>query len=314
MSEGIKGSRDKIILYHHLGSSEYDGKYKKTRSIKACQKHFDRFLEIMETDHVDIAFIHFIHRLDKFDEVWKEGGVKDLAIRLKEEGKTRFIGLSTHDMNVGIKAAESGLIDVIMIQISLANHSHPIRQQFLATCAKHNVGVIAMKPLGGGKLLQANKKITFPNYMTAYHKVESKKMDSNVTSAQCFHYILNQPSVSAVVPGAANLEELHDCLSYYQTSEEERDFSDLVKNFNEYVTGECVYCNHCQPCQADIDIGPLFRLFDLAKIEMSDAIKKQYFAMDALASDCSECGDCLERCPFDVAVIEKMKEAATFFE
>ncbi|MHA1355929.1 MAG: 4Fe-4S dicluster domain-containing protein [Candidatus Heimdallarchaeota archaeon] len=110
------------------------------------------------------------------------------------------------------------------------------------------------------------------------------------------------------------MDELNDCLAYYKATDEERDYSKLVKDFNEYKTGECVYCNHCQPCQADIDIGPMFRLFDKAQIEKTTEIQQQYEAMDVQALACIECGDCEERCPFDVKVIAKMKEVAAFFE
>ncbi|MHA1760663.1 MAG: aldo/keto reductase [Candidatus Heimdallarchaeota archaeon] len=314
VSKAIKGSREDIILIHHLGSGIYKEKYRKTRSIKKCKEHFDQFLEIMDTDYVDIAFIHFVHYKREFEECWKEGGVKDLALQLKEEGKTRFIGISTHQMDIAIEAAKSGIVDVIMIQVNLANHSHPLRQEMLTTCENLGVGIIAMKPFGGGKLLQKNKKITLPNYATAFHQVENKVMSDDVTSTQCLHYILNQVGISTVVPGASNLDELNDCLAYYKATDEERDYSKLVKDFNEYKTGECVYCNHCQPCQADIDIGPMFRLFDKAQIEKTTEIQQQYEAMDVQALACIECGDCEERCPFDVKVIAKMKEVAAFFE
>jgi predicted aldo/keto reductase-like oxidoreductase len=314
ISAAIKGSRDKIILNHHLGSSYYKEKYKKIRSTKKIREHFDKFLEIMNTDHVDIAFIHYILGQDQFVECWKEGGVKDLALQLKEEGTTRFIGLSTHDMDVAIKAAKSGVIDVIMIQINLANHAHPLRQKFLAICAELGVGVIAMKPFAGGKVFQMNKNVTFPGYITAKLDVEKKKITKEITSTHCLHYILNQIGISTAVPGAANMNELLDCLSYNNATEEEKDYSEIVKYFNEYKTGECVYCNHCQPCPSDIDIGPMFRLFDKAQFEKTPEMQQQYEDMDVLASACIECGDCEERCPFEVQVINKMKEVTAFFE
>jgi len=314
ISKAIKGSRDKIILNHHLGSSELDGKYNKDRSMKKIKAHFEKYLEIMNTDYVDIAFIHFVHTEDEFDECWKEGGVKDFALQLKKEGKARFVGLSIHRMDLAIKVAESGDVDVIMIQINLANHAHPQRQEMLATCEKHGIGVIAMKPFAGGKLLQPNKSVSFPDYLTAFHEMPEKKISEGVKATQCLHYILNQIGISTIVPGVANIDELEDCLSYYSVSDEKLDYTNLLKDFEEYVTGECVYCNHCQPCPEDIDIASIFRLHDQAQIEQTDKIQEAYIKMDAKASDCIECGDCEERCPFDVQVIEKMKEAATFFE
>jgi predicted aldo/keto reductase-like oxidoreductase len=252
--------------------------------------------------------------MEQYEDCWKEGGVKDFALQLKEEGKTRFIGVSTHDMDVAIRAAKSGIVDVIMIQINLANHAHPLRQEFLATCADLGVGVIAMKPFAGGKVFQINKKVTFPGYITAGVGVEGSKITEKITSTQCLHYILSQIGISTVVPGAANMEELLDCLAYNQATDEQKDYSQIVKFFNEYKTGECVYCNHCQPCQVDIDIGPMFRLYDKAQFEKTEAFQEEYNLMETKASTCIECGDCEERCPFEVNVIDKMKEVIAFFE
>ena len=88
----------------------------------------------------------------------------------------------------------------------------------------------------------------------------------------------------------------------------------LLKEFDEYITEQCVYCNHCQPCSSDIDIGPMFKVYDQASYKMTDELKTQYNKFDSLASSCIKCGDCEERCPFDVKVIEKMKEVVKLFE
>ncbi len=320
VSKAIEGKRDKIILSHHLGSNYKGNKYMKTRSIKKCQEAFDNYLEIMNTDYVDLLFVHFVMHQPQYDEVLKPNGVLDLALKLKEEGKARFIGISTHSAKVAIQAAESGKFDVIMTQINLASNAMPFRNEMLSVCMKNNVGVIAMKPFGGGTLLQAGRKITLGGYKVGGYatspdqKISKKMMSEDTSAPKCLHYVLSQIGVSAAVTGVTSIEELDDCMRYYELSEEELDYSNILKIFDEYITGVCVYCNHCQPCPEDIDIGRVIRLYDHALIQKTDTLQKQYDSFEAKASDCSECGDCIERCPFDVQVIEKMKEAATLFE
>ena len=313
ISSGIKSSRDKVLLTHHLGSSEYKGKYRKTRSTGECTKNLERFLKIMETDHTDILFVHFVATRKDCEKVLEKGGLKDLALELKKQGKTRCIGVSTHDYEQAIEFAESGIADLIMTQINLANHSHPKRKELLEACVSTGTGVIAMKPFAGGKLLRKNSTLSFASYQTASHCIRKKKMPPEVTSQRCLHYILNLPGVSAVVPGVANLEELEDCLSYYSASEEEKDYSGLLKSFEEYKSGECVYCNHCLPCPSDIDIGPMIRLYEMKDYIGSDQLEKEYSSFENPASSCSECGVCIERCPFDVDVIAKLKEINEYF-
>ena len=313
LSSGVKSSRDKVFLTHHLGSSEYKGKYRKTRSIGECRRNLERFLGIMETDHTDILFIHFVHTGKDYEKVLQKSGLKDLALELKEEGKARYIGVSTHQFERATEFAESGIADLVMTPINLANHSSPRRKEFLQACVSSGTGVIAMKPFAGGRLLRRNRTVAFSSYHTASHSIGKKKMPPDVTAQRCLHYVLNLPGVSAVIPGVANLEELEDCLSYYSASEEEKDYSGLLESFQEYRSGECVYCNHCLPCPSGIDIGSMIRLYDMKDYVRSDQLRKEYSSFENPASSCSECGVCIERCPFDVDVITRLREINEYF-
>jgi hypothetical protein len=88
----------------------------------------------------------------------------------------------------------------------------------------------------------------------------------------------------------------------------------VLESFATYEEGHCVYCNHCLPCPAEIDIAAMNRLFDRARIQGVDAALRQaYAAMPANADDCLACGDCESRCPFGVAVVERMEAAGELF-
>jgi hypothetical protein len=313
LSSGIKASRDEVLLTHHLGSSEYKGKYRKTRSTAECRRNLERFLAIMETDHTDILFIHFVHTGKDYDKVLNRGGLKDLALELKKEGKARHIGVSTHHFEQAIEFAESGIADLIMTQINLANHSSPKRKEFLEACVSTGTGLIAMKPFAGGRLLRGNRTVSFASYHTASHHISRKKMPSEVTPQKCLHYVLSLPGISAAVPGVANLKELEDCLSYYSASEEERDYSGLLRSFEEYKPGECVYCNHCLPCPSGIDIGSMIRLYETKDYIGPNQLEKEYSSFGNPVSSCSECGVCTQRCPFGVDVIAKLREINQYF-
>ncbi|NHJ47524.1 MAG: hypothetical protein FK733_07040 [Asgard group archaeon] len=314
VSKAIGNNRDKIVLVHHMGSSESKGKYKKNRSTKSCTETFERYLKTMKTEYVDILFVHFVLSEHNYDEViLKPNGPLDLALKFKAEGKAKFIGISTHNLNVVRKAAESGKFDVIMYQVNLANNALLNRNEVLALCAKENIGVVAMKPFAGGALFKRNKKIGLGGWRTGGMKLE-KKIPDIATPVRCLHYNLSQPGISALVTGCASVEELDEVLAYYSATDEEKDYSMLLKEFDEYKTGECVYCNHCQPCPEDIDIGRVFKLYDIASYDLTDELKTRYEEFDVLASACSECGVCEERCPFDVQVINKMKEVVKLFE
>jgi len=115
------------------------------------------------------------------------------------------------------------------------------------------------------------------------------------------------------VPGCANLEELADALAYDGTSAEDRDYAEALAGFEQYVEGQCTYCNHCLPCPSHIDIGQTLRLLDLAANGVTPALQAAYDAMPASASDCIECGACETRCPFGVPTVNRIAEAAEMF-
>jgi predicted aldo/keto reductase-like oxidoreductase len=74
------------------------------------------------------------------------------------------------------------------------------------------------------------------------------------------------------------------------------------------MRGTCVYCNHCLPCPAEIDIAAVHKYFDLFKT--GDVLAKEHYrALRKNAKDCIECGSCEKNCPFQVNVREKMRQA-----
>jgi predicted aldo/keto reductase-like oxidoreductase len=214
---------------------------------------------------------------------------------------------------VAIQAAKSGKIDVIMIQVNMANNAMPGRNEMLATCAREGIGLVAMKVFAGGKLLQRNRTVNIAAYQTGGKSLK-KKISPSITPVQCISYTLSQMGVCTVVPGAKNVNELNESLAYLNANDEEKDFSALMVDFKEYITGECMYCNHCLPCPSDIDIGQTIRLFEIAQLGITNKIQIEYDTMLKKASDCIECSICMERCPFDVDVISKMKQCFELFE
>ena len=221
--------------------------------------------------------------------------------------------MSTHNPVAAMKAAEGGIVDVVMIQVNLANNAMPHRNEMLSLCAREGVGVVAMKPFASGKLFRKNRTVNISSYQTGWKSMK-KKIPRSITPVHCISYILSQVGVSCIVPGVKNVEELDVTLAYVDAKDEEKDFSGLLEDFKEYITGECVYCNHCLPCPSSIDVGQVNRLLDTAKQGVTTSIKREYTALDSRASACVECGVCTQRCPFDVDVISKMREAVALFE
>ena len=76
--------------------------------------------------------------------------------------------------------------------------------------------------------------------------------------------------------------------------------------------GKCVYCSHCQPCPAGLDVALINKYYDLARV--GDALAAgHYRKLEKKASDCVGCGHCDGRCPFHVDQSGRMREIAGYF-
>jgi predicted aldo/keto reductase-like oxidoreductase len=313
MRAAFHGCRDRVLLTAHLGSTEKSGQYLKSRNARSCETFFHAHLSQLNTDHVDALFLHNFNSLKDWDRIVRPGGVLELAQRLRTEGKARTIGISGHYADVVEKAVESGVVDVVMFPVNMFSHAMPGRKELLEHCVRQDVGVVAMKPFGGGKLL--NKRGTFrvPKYQTSGEAFKAK-LGTGVTPVQCLSYTLAQVGVSMALSGVKNSTELAGALQLLEASEAERDFSSLLTGFGRYEEGECVYCNHCLPCPVVIDIGQVNRLLDAAQWGLTDDLQRAYDRLPVRASACTECGACVERCPFGVEVIATMQQAVEIFE
>ena len=152
----LQGRRAEVFLSGHLGAAETKGQYRRTRDIAECERYFEDLLTRLKTDYVDVLFLsNCDDDEDYHDKLMSPGGLLDLACRYKEQGKARFIAFSGHKTGPSKLAVESGQIDVLMHSMNFSNDGEKKRRDLYRLCASEDVGLIAMKPFAGGKLLDA---------------------------------------------------------------------------------------------------------------------------------------------------------------
>jgi len=306
--EAIKEVRSKINLAVHIRAGEQSGQYKKFSNVEKCKETFSKVMERLEVNYVDIAIIQFVDNEKEYEEVIAPGGVLEYALQLKAEGKARFVGMSTHSYSAAIKAAKTDKIDVIMVWVNFTNHANIDREKMLLTCAEH-AGIIAMKPFAGGNLFLKHEKEIHEE-----GKGLARDLKRKITPTKCHSYVLAQPGVTTSLFGVRNVDELEESLRFVGASVEERDYAEVVKDFKDYREGECVYCNHCLPCSVGIDIGKTTRILTIAQKGKKEEAEKAYHKLTIKAYEYNECGECMERCPFGVDIIENMKTVGGLFE
>lgn len=322
IGKALTGRREQFIIQGHLCTTWEDGQYLRTRDIEKTIASFNNQLTQLNTDYLDIGMIHYIDAEQDFQEVFN-GPVIQLALQLKEEGRIRHLGVSSHNPVIARKIVETGLVDVLLFSINPCydmqppsediedlwadeNYAHalhnidPERERLYELCEQKGVGIDVMKVYGGGDLLS---EINSP-------------FGKAMTSVQCIEYALTRPGVAAVMIGCKNKDEIQAAVNWCNATKEEKDYASVMAGMEKFSwQGHCMYCGHCAPCSVGIDIASVNKYYNLtvAQNEIPETVREHYKVLPHHASECIACGQCETNCPFGVAIIEQMQKAEERF-
>lgn len=321
IGKALGSDRKKMIIQGHIGSVDLQQQYDISRDLDTCKKYFDNLLDCLKTDYIDIGMLFFIDSEEALEQI-HSNGIVSYALDLKRQGVIRHIGASAHNPKTARKLAETGLIDLLMFSINpafdmtpsetdvlstfdeLSKQQYvtidPVRAELYKYCEQQEIAITVMKTFGGGRLLSAE------------HSPFKKAM----STSQCIHYALTRPGVVSTLVGCQSREQIKQAVAYLNASPEEKDYTAIISNYQADFTGNCVYCNHCQPCPVNIDIAAVNKYLDISNINPDNvppSIAQHYRSLSAHGSDCIACGSCEDKCPFSVPVIRNMERAAELF-
>ena len=303
--KALAGVREKIRYQIHLGADYGPGKsYGWTVELDKARRSLDWQLKALGTDYIDYGFIHCLDEPADWEQ-YQKNGLLDYLLELKKAGVVRHIGLSSHTPALASRVLDTGLVDMLMFSINPAyDYSHgeyakgsgSERMALYRRCEAEGVGISVMKPFSSGQLLDG-KTSPFGVALSEY---------------QCIQYALDRPGVLTVLPGVGGKAELTRVLGYFSASETERDYSAISAITPRDMEGTCVYCNHCQPCPAGLDVGLINKYYDLARA--GDALAADHYRTLSVQADaCIACGHCNSRCPFHVDQAARMEEIRRYF-
>jgi aryl-alcohol dehydrogenase-like predicted oxidoreductase len=173
------------------------------RSKKAAAKQIDESLRRLKTDHVDLMQFHEVIRFEDPDRIFAADGAIEAFVEAKNAGKLRFIGFTGHkDPHVHLYMLEVAArhkfqFDTVQMPLNLMDaHFRSFQQQVLPVLVKNKTGVLGMKSMGAGILLQSK----------------------TVTPLECLHYALSLPT-SVVITGIDKMDILEQALETARTFE-----------------------------------------------------------------------------------------------
>ena len=301
----VLGPVRKDLFYQvHFGANYESGEYGWTTDLDTIKRQVDWQLKELRTDYIDFGMIHCLDEARDWKQ-YQKNGVLDYLLELKRAGVVRHIGLSSHTPELAQMVLDTGLAEQLMFSINPAYDyqqgeyaigSASERMDLYRRCEAEGIGISVMKPFSAGQLLDGR----------------TSPFGRALTKVQCIQYALDKPGVLTVLPGIRGLQDMKEALAWLDASPEERDYAVLGTFAPGDAAGACVYCNHCQPCPAGLNIGLINKYYDLAKI--GDAMAADHYGkLEKHASDCVGCGHCDRRCPFHVAQSDRMRDIAAYF-
>lgn len=108
----------------------------------------------LQTDHFDLYQLHAVKTMDELDQATQKGGALDAVLAAREEGLTRFIGITTHGIDaplILIEALRRFDFDSVLFPINFVQYANPTYrhncQQLLELCQARDVGTMIIKSI-----------------------------------------------------------------------------------------------------------------------------------------------------------------------
>jgi aryl-alcohol dehydrogenase-like predicted oxidoreductase len=185
------GYRERVFLM-----TKIDGRTKKDAA-----KQLDESLKRLQTDHIDLVQHHEILRYEDPHRIFAEEGANAALLEARDAGKISFIGFTGHkDPRIHLHmlevARENGFqFDTVQMPLNVMDaHYRSFEKTVLPELVEQNIGVLAMKTLANGTIL------------------ESK----TVSAIECLQYAMNLPT-SVVITGCESMKDLEQALTAART-------------------------------------------------------------------------------------------------
>ncbi len=167
----------------------------------AWEKQLHQSLRRLRTDTIDLVQFHEVIRATDPNRIFGPNGAFEAALAARKAGKIRYIGFTGHkDPAIHLKMLNTGFehgftFDTVQMPLNVMDaHYHSFAKKVVPVCVKHGIGVLGMKPLAFGLIIQSH----------------------TVSAIECLHYAMNLRT-SVVINGCDSIERLNQALEAART-------------------------------------------------------------------------------------------------
>ncbi|MFP4027303.1 MAG: aldo/keto reductase [Candidatus Brocadiia bacterium] len=297
IGRALEGRRGEVILSTKSQARDADG----------MRRDIETSLRNLRTDYIDIYLTHNLRLPEVYEKATSSGGALEALEQAREEGLIGHPAISCHRYHDTFKKAiSSGRFDVIMVAYNILN-DELMDEEVMPMAKEHDLGTLVMKPLGGGVLAEVGDKL----------KLEGQGLPERpIGPAGAIRFVLENPYADCAMVGMKAVEELREDIraaspEHRYTREEVAALQDAVRGLGREM---CRGCGYCQPCPNGILIPIILRhLFYGREMGLEEWARGRYSMVEIKADECERCGECEEKCPYDLPVVDLLEEAHRLF-
>jgi predicted aldo/keto reductase-like oxidoreductase len=253
-------------------------------------KQLDLSLKRLKTDYVDILYLHSCYS----PQMATYEPLMNALVKVKEQGKVRFIGTSTHadEPNVIRATVDAKVYDVTLTAYNFAQEHKDDVKQAIAYAAKKGVGVIAMKTQGGRRLQEEG--------------------EVEIDHRSALKWVLEDENVCTTIPGMTTFEQLETNISVMNDlalTRAERSYLDWAAQMKGKLY--CQNCRACIPtCPHRVEIPNLMRAYMYASaygnfIQARTSISE--IPETRSLNVCRNCGSCSAVCRTGINICSRLQ-------
>jgi len=284
------------------------------RSTEDMEKIFSSQLDKLQTDHIDYYLVHSLTGASW--EKAKHKGVIEFLDKELASGRIINAGFSFHGASDEFsKIADDYDWTFCQIQYNFLDTSNQAGTAGLEYAASKDMAIIVMEPLRGGNLAKKPPKEIRDIW---------NRTGNNWSAAEwALRWLYNSPEVTVVLSGMnvdAHIDENIRIASEAQagsfSTEESSLVAEAADTYRRLMKVGCTGCQYCMPCPAGVNIPACFAIYNSYHMFGDKGAKLQYLARNggimqektSYASQCVECGKCLEKCPQGLDIPTLLKD------
>lgn len=306
IGNALKEVRDQVVLATKT--------HQRTKE-SAARAGLKQSLRNLQTDRIDLVQLHGIDTEEVLEKAMSSDGSLKALEEAKKKGIVEFIGITGHNPLVLIKAIKTGKFDTVLVPLNVIDRR--AAEELIPLTKELDIGVIIMKPLGGcgaplqypqwGARFLGKPTLDWPDPSEFIPHFGS---DGFERAKRSLRFIFAH-DIATVVPGIRSREEVDHIVKVASnfrrlTAKEEDDY-----RFGEFTFKEsCRECQKCTPCPDGVEIPTILKwktyytFFNIKKWT-----QQQYPKLRTKVNSCTECGECEDKCPYNLPVISMLKEA-----